>query len=63
MSDNLPNLMTPKELMEYLNCGKRTAYTLCAKRDFPSFRVGNNYYILKDKLAQWIERESTKIKF
>lgn len=61
--NGLPNLMTPKDLMEYLCCSKKTAYALCKRIDFPSFKVGKNFYIHADKLAEWIERESGKNKF
>lgn len=59
----LPKLMTPKELMKYLNCSKTTAYELCKRRDFPSFRIGKSFYIQADKLSNWIEKESCKNKY
>lgn len=58
----LPNLMTPKELMDYLKCSKSRAYELCRKRDFPSFKVGKNFYIRADKLPEWMDSESKKDK-
>ena len=59
----LPEVMTPKYLMRYLDCSKTTAYELCKRRDFPSFKIGKNYYIQTDKITEWIERESRKPKF
>ena len=59
---SLSDLITPKELMEYLNCSKTTAYALCRRRDFPSFRVGKSFYIKADDLAEWIEKETHKCK-
>ena len=59
----LPKLITPKELMDYLHCSKTTAYNLCSRKDFPSFRVGKNYYVQFDKFLAWIERESCKNKY
>lgn len=61
--NNLPSLMTPKELMSYLNCSKVTAYALCKRTDFPSFKIGKCFYIQADKLPEWIERESSKNKY
>ena len=49
--------------MSYLKCSKTTAYELCKRRDFPSFKIGKNYYIQADKIPEWIERESKKPKF
>lgn len=60
--NKLPNLMTPQELMAYLRCSKKTAYDLCKRRDFPSFRVGKLFYIKSDELAAWIEKECRKCK-
>lgn len=59
----LPTLMTPKELMAYLRCSKTTAYDLCRRKDFPSFRIGKSYYIQKDKLEEWFDKESAKPKY
>lgn len=63
MRQELPNLMTPRELMSYLKCSKTTAYALCRRKDFPSFRVGKTFYIQQDKIYQWIENESHKNKY
>lgn len=43
----LPELMTVKQLQEYLNCGHDLAYQLVRRRDFPSFRIGKFFYIKK----------------
>ena len=61
--NDLPNLMTPKDLMAYLHCSKTTAYNLCRKKTFPSFRIGKTFYIDKTKLVAWIENESNKNKY
>ena len=58
----LPNLMSVKELIEYLKCSKTTAYELCRRRDFPSFRIGKTFYIKADDLPAWIEKEKSKCK-
>jgi excisionase family DNA binding protein len=59
----LPNIITPKELMAYLRCSKTTAYDLCRRKDFPSFRIGKAYYIQADKLEAWFDKESAKPKY
>lgn len=60
--NELPKLITPKELMDYFHCSKSTAYSLCKRKDFPSFRVGKSFYIKADDLSQWIDKESNKHK-
>lgn len=60
---SLPELMNVKELREYLRCSKDTAYNLCRRRDFPSFRIGSSFYIKKSDLVNWIDKECKKNKF
>jgi excisionase family DNA binding protein len=60
--NTLPELISVKELMNYLHCSKSTAYALCKRRDFPSFRIGKSFYIKTDDLSQWIDKESHKNK-
>ena len=61
--NELPNLMSVKELMAYLKCSRTTAYKLCRKKKFPSLRIGNNFYVNKDKLAEWIDNECRQNKY
>lgn len=63
MKTELPELMTVKQLQEYLNCGHDLAYQLVRRRDFPSFRIGKFFYIKKAELVIWIEKESKKPKY
>lgn len=58
-----PNLITPKELQEYLHCSKTTVYELCKSREFPSFKIGKNFYINADKLPEWIDKQCKREKF
>ena len=60
--DNLPELLSPGQLKDYLHCNDKTIYDLCRRRDFPSFRIGKRYYINKDDFVDWIKRESKKNK-
>ena len=56
----LPELMTIKELKTYLNCSYDTVYSLAKRKDFPSFMIGNKYYINKTELPVWIEKQCKK---
>ena len=59
---DLPELLSPQEAKNYLKCNDKTIYNLCKRRDFPSFRIGNRYYINKGELGEWIKKESRKNK-
>ena len=52
----LPELMSVKELQQYLHIGKDKAYELVKSEGFPSFRLRGRYYILKQEFARWVEK-------
>ena len=52
---NLSNLMTAKELQEYLHIGKNKAYDLIKHTDVPTVKIGGKTYIVVDKLQRYIE--------
>ncbi len=60
--NNLPKLLTPKQVKEYLGVGNDKLYQLLKERTFPSIRIGGKFYILEKDLAEWIEKQMTKSK-
>ena len=53
----LPELMTVKELREYLHIGKDKAYELVKGKSFPSIRIGGRYYVLKPEFIEWLKKQ------
>lgn len=53
---NLSNLMTVKELQDYLKIGKNKAYSLVNTNQVPTIRIGNKTYIVVDRLQRYIDR-------
>ena len=41
--DNLPDMLTPDEVMEYLHIGRSTAYKMLKNGVIPSIRIGKLY--------------------
>ena len=52
---NLSNLMTAKELQEYLHIGKNKAYFLINHNEVPTIRIGGKTYVVVDKLQRYID--------
>ena len=52
---NLSNLMTAKELQEYLHVGKNKAYDLIKHNEVPTVMIGGKTYVVVDKLQRYIE--------
>lgn len=51
-------ILTPKEAMEILGVGRNTMYEILLKdNNFPAFRIGNKFYINKEKLQVWADKQ------
>lgn len=51
----LTDLMTAKELQEYLHIGKNKAYELINKNDVPTVKIGSRTYVVVERLQKYIE--------
>ncbi len=56
------DILTVKELSEYLKLNEKTAYRLAAKGDIPGFKVGGSWRFRKSEIDQWIEENRIKEK-
>ena len=54
----LPNILTVKELAEFMNINLNRAYQLTHRADFPSLRLGRKIMISRNKLLEWIDKRS-----
>ena len=54
MSDNI---MTIKEVSEYLKIKEKTAYALVAKGEIPGFKVGGSWRFRKGEIDKWIVKK------
>ena len=57
MSDEI---LTLKEVAEYLKLAEKTAYRLAAEGKLPGFKVGGSWRFRKADIEQWIEEKKTK---
>lgn len=61
---DIDNLMTLKDLKEYLHISDKTATKLLKVKGFPAFKIGRSYYIPETELSVWISsqtKNNTKI--
>ena len=49
------DIMTVKEVAEYLKIREKTAYRLVAKGKIPGFKVGGSWRFRRGELEAWIE--------
>jgi len=52
MSDDI---ITIKEVAEYLKIKEKTAYALAAKGEIPGFKVGGSWRFRKGEINRWID--------
>lgn len=51
-------LLSPQEAMEVLGVKKNKMYNnLLLKDDFPSFKVDGRWYVNKEKLQEWADKQ------
>ncbi len=48
-------ILTLKEMAEYLKLAEKTAYKLAAAGKLPGFKVGGSWRFQKEDVQQWIE--------
>lgn len=62
--DDLPLVLTPLDVAAVLDVSRNTAYEIVHSKSFPSFKVGKQYRIRRDRFLQWMieaeEAERTK---
>jgi excisionase family DNA binding protein len=57
MSDD--EILTVKELADYLKIAEKTAYRFVAEGKIPAFKVGSAWRFKKDAIDAWIKSQNT----
>ena len=52
------DIMTMKEVAEYLKLNEKTAYRLTSEGKLPAFKVGGSWRFQKSEIDQWIKEQS-----
>lgn len=53
-------IMTLKEVAEYLKLAEKTAYRLAAAGTIPGFKVGGSWRFRKAVIEDWIDQQTVK---
>jgi excisionase family DNA binding protein len=54
------DIMTVKELAEYLKIAEKTAYRFSSEGKVPSFKVGSAWRFRKSEIDRWISEQEQK---
>lgn len=58
--DDYPLVMTVDEVKDILRVGKRIAYEVMERKDFPLIRIGKLKRVNRDAFFDWIQKEGLK---
>lgn len=56
--DELPLMLSVKELATVLGVSRTSAYELTKTKGFPSIKIGSIVVIPKEKLIEWIDKNT-----
>ncbi len=54
------DILTLKEVAEYLKLAEKTAYRLAAEGKLPGFKVGGSWRFKREDVEKWIEEQKVK---
>ena len=55
-------ILTIKQVADYLKVNERTIYKLASKEKIPAFKVGGSWRFQHKAIERWIEQQSTNTK-
>ena len=58
--DDMPAVLTAKDLATALRISRSGAYSLMAKEGFPSVNLGKRLVVPKSLFVKWLESQATK---
>jgi len=54
-------VLTVKQVAEFLQMDERTIYKLAKQGDIPSFKVSNQWRFLKKDIENWVEQKKSEV--
>lgn len=57
--DQLPLILSAKDVADVLRISRSGAYALLKRRDFPSFSLGSRLIVPKSAFIEWLESNSS----
>ena len=57
--EQLPLTLSANQLAQVLGISRANAYTLLHSKGFPTIQIGKRMVVPKNKLIEWMERQTT----
>ena len=58
MATKLPDVMTPKQVADYLQLGRDKTYQMLKSGELPCVRIGRTYRIQRRALDDWLRSQN-----
>ena len=58
--EQLPITLSANQLAQVLGISRANAYTLMHSKGFPTIQIGKRMVVPKNKLSEWMERQSAR---
>lgn len=58
--EELPSILTAKDVVSTGICGMNNAYLLFRRKGFPAIEFGGKKVVLKSAFIQWLEKETAE---
>ena len=55
----LPSTLSANQVAQVLGISRANAYTLMHSKGFPTIQIGKRMVVPKNKLIEWMERQTT----
>ena len=59
--DDLPSVLSVKELKDFLGISRAGAYQLLHREDIPTLHIASRVLVAKDKLLAWMEQNTDTV--
>ena len=59
--EDLPLMLSVPEMAATLGISRAGAYELARSEGFPALRIGTRIVVPKDKLQEWVDKQTEKI--
>ena len=57
--EQLPLALSAEDVAQVLGISRANAYTLMHSKGFPTIKIGKRMTVPKDKLIEWIDKQTT----
>ena len=59
--NDLPSVLKPADVSQFLNISIRYAYEVMARSDFPTLQIGRSKRVMREDFLKWVEKQKAVV--